>query len=284
VAQGRLDPQEVISVSDLDRFFLPATDGGAHPQFLVSLGEGRTSLTLSEAVDGMMIYSSNAAADYIASRLPDAEFPVLYRRLGLEQTDLPFSYLGLYLFMANHETGEYAQEDISLEEVRLEQQRLEGLFLNDPEWRAAELAFVTNQSNFAPVEIQKEVLNRYGMAGSARDMARVMLAAYGYNPDISPAMEQVMRRHLEWPMRLDPQNALTFEALAAKSGAWPGILTSAWYADPAGDAGPPRVLSVLYRDMPDDFWSAWLVSFSQQVLETRALEESDCSVFSDTIR
>lgn len=278
VAAGRLDPRESVSVAKLEAYYLPETDGGAHAEFLNSLDEGAQSVTLSQAADAMIVYSSNAAADYLYSRIRDADFTELYRRLELENTDLPFTYLGLYLFMSNHETGVYAQEEITLAQVRAEQSRLEGLFVNDLAWREAELAFLRNQANFAPVPIQKEVLNQFGMQGSPRDLSRIMLAAYGYNPAIPDAMQTVMRQHLEWPNRIDPQNAETFKVLATKSGAWPSVLTSAWYAETLDQ--DRRVLAVLYRNMPDDFWNAWLVSFSQQVLESKVLADGDCSLLS----
>ncbi|HEY2982001.1 MAG TPA: serine hydrolase [Anaerolineales bacterium] len=283
VAAGRMDPQEEIPLAELDRYYLPGTDGEAHPQFLGSLGEGRESLTLSEVADGMIIYSSNAAADYMGARLQGIDFADLYRRLGVEHTDLPFSYLGLYLFMTNHETGLYADEDITLQEARAEQQRLEKLFVTDADWRAAEIDFLRSLSNFAPLEVQRAVVTKYGMAGSARDLTQIMLAAYGYNDNVPAAAQEVMRRHLEWPIRLNPENGKVFEALASKSGAWPGVLTSAWYAQPLGD-GRPRVLSVLYRDLPDDFWNAWVVSFSHQKLEAGVLIRSDCSILSQALQ
>ena len=283
VATGKLAADELISVKDLETFYLPRTDAGAHPQFLQSLGENVETLTLAQAVDGMIIYSSNAAADYIHARLADYDFEALYRRLGLEQTDQPFSYLGLYLFMSNHETGQYNQEELTLDEVRAERTRLEGLFVNDSVWRAAEVSFLGKEQNFAPVNIQMEVVNAYGMRGSARDMTRIMLAAYGANVEIAPAMQAVMRQHLEWPLRLNPENEKEFKVLATKGGSWPGILTSAWYGEPISGKSP-HVLSVLYRHMPDDFWSSWLVSFSQQVLEAKVLSEADCEILADAVK
>jgi D-alanyl-D-alanine carboxypeptidase len=283
VANGGLDPQEIIPLAEVEKYYLPGTDGDAHSRFLESLGAGRETLTLSEVVDGMIVYSSNAAADYLGSRLKDVDFPALYARLELEHTDLPFSYLGLYLFMTNHETGPYAEEEITLEEARAEQTRLEQLYVKDPAWRQAEIDFLHNQGNFAPVPIQKQVLHLFGMSGSARDLTRVMLAAYGYNDALSDDAQEIMGMHLSWPLRMDPSNVEEFDVLATKSGAWPGVLTSVWYAEPAGTE-EARVLSVLYRSMPDDYWNAWLVSFSHQVLETKVLTTADCSLFSDALQ
>ena len=283
VASGALDPTEQIAPAELERYYLPGTDGDAHSQFIAAMGGGRDSFTLDEVVQGMVMYGSNASADYLAARLDPAAVDDLYRRLGLDQLESPFSYLGLYLFTTNHETGAYAEEEISLEDVRAEQLRLEQLYLTDAAWHAEEIAYLHNQANFAPLDIQKAVLGRYGMAGSARDLSRILLAAYGYIDGLPARAQQIVREQLEWPMRVDAANAEQFDVLATQSGAWPGILTSAWYGDPAGE-GPPRILVVLYREMPDDYWNAWLVTFSHQELESKVLTTADCSVLLEPVR
>lgn len=282
VAAGRLDPQESSPVSELDKYYLPGTDGGAQPEFLKSLGAGQTSLTLDQIADGMIHYGSNAATDALYLRLKDVDFPKLYQRLGLENTSQPFSFLGLYLFIKNHETGMYAEEDLTNAQVRAEQTRLQNLFVNDPAWRQAEVSFISKPTNAAPLYIQKQVINAYGMKGSARDMARILLAAYGYTDALPPEAQTILRQHLEWPARANPENTKDFKLLASASGAWPGVLTSAWYAQALN--GGPHVLVVLYREMPDDFWNTWITTFTHQQLETLALANGDCGLFSNALK
>ena len=276
-AAGRLDPQETLPVSDLEKYYLPGTDGGAHPEFLKALGAERTQLTLDEVVEGMTVYGSNAATDYLASRLENVDFTALYKRLGVKQANQPGSFLGLYLFIKNHETGVYAEEDLTAEEQRAEQNRLAGLFVNDADWRQAEIAFISKPTNVASLTVQVEVINAFGMRASAQDMAQVLLAGYGYNDALPAAAQDIMRKHLEWPARLHPENTKPFKTLASASGAWPSVLTSAWYAQSL-KAGP-RVLVVLYRNLPDDFWNTWITTFSHQELETQVLLNADCSLF-----
>jgi hypothetical protein len=266
----------------LERYFLPGTDGGTHPEFIKSLGAGRATLTLDEAVDGMVHYGSNAATDALLARLSAVDFSRFYQRLGLEHTSQPSSFLGLYLFIKNHETGMYAEEELTAPEALDEQARLAGLFINDPAWRTAEVSFISKPTNVAPVNIQKQVLNTYGMSGSARDMARLMQAAYGYNDALTPEAQIIMRQHLEWPARVNPENTKDFKVLASASGAWPGILTSAWYAQPFN--APAHILVVFYREMPDDFWNTWITTFTHQQLETLALTNGDCSLFSNALK
>lgn len=282
VAAGRLDPQELIPVSELDRYYLPGTDGGAETEFLNAQGAGTTALPLDKIAGGMVSYSSNAATDYLLFRLKGVDFPKFYQRLGLKETSQPFSFLGLYLFIKNHETGMYAEEELTPEQVLAEQTRLADRFANDPAWRAAEVGFISKPTNVAPLDIQKQVINAYGMKGSARDLSRLLLAAYGDSQLLPPAAQAVMQKHLEWPARLHPENQTTFKLLAAASGAWPGVLTSAWYAQPL--QGQPLALVILYRNLPDDFWNTWITTFTYQQLETRVLANGDCSLLSEALK
>lgn len=281
VSAGALDPSESIPVADLDAYYLPDTDGGAHPEFIKSLGEDRQTLSLAEAVDGMMVYSSNAAADYILSRLSSVEWNALYQRLGLDTVSPPHSYLGLYLYITNHETGVYDLTSIGPEATLAEQIRLEQLFVNNPEWRQTELIYAANFTNQAGLDVQKDVTANFGVRSSARDLARLMTAIYTDDASISPRAREIIRQHLEWPMRVNSGNAKTFKILATKGGAWPAILTSAWYAEPIDAA--PRVLIVFYRNMPDDFWNAWTAGFSHQMLEVNVLTNANCELYAEAL-
>ncbi len=277
VAAGRLDAGELIPFSDLEAWYLPGTDGGAHPGFLKSLGEGRTTATLEEVADGMIIYSSNAATDYLLSRLGNVDFDDLYRRLGLEETTPPFSMLGLYLAMNNHEQGSVKINGIAPGTLPAAQAKYEQAFIADPAWRQAELDYVANINNFAPLNTQKWFLGVYGMGGSANDLANVMRAAYGHSDALTPAAQTIMRQHLEWPLRINPETVNEFKILATAGGAWPAVLTSAWYTETL--EGEPRALVVLYANMRDDYWNTWLVGFAHQEFEADILKNADCSVF-----
>jgi D-alanyl-D-alanine carboxypeptidase len=281
VEAGLLDPREQIPLAALEAYHMPGTDGGAHPEFLKSLGEERETASLSEVVDGMMTYSSNAAADYVLSRLGGVDWNNLYHRVGLEQTSLPHSYLGLYLYISNHDTGTYDLISLGPEETLAEQIRLEKLFVNDLEWRDAELKYLANFTNQPGVEVQETVTSDFGVRASASDLSKTMLAVFGYSDALSPEAQAIARQHLEWPMQRNPDNTKTFKTLAVKNGAWPGVLTSAWYAEPL-DADP-RVLVVLYRNVPRDFWNAWLASFSQQMLEVNVLTSANCGLYADAL-
>ncbi|WP_042478823.1 serine hydrolase [Bacillus ndiopicus] len=80
-AQGKIDPNQQVSIQELEKFYIAKTDGGAHEAWLAQL-QG-DSASLQEIAKGMIGYSSNANTDY------------LINVLGLENINQTLSSLGL---------------------------------------------------------------------------------------------------------------------------------------------------------------------------------------------
>jgi D-alanyl-D-alanine carboxypeptidase len=66
-ADGRIDPQREVSLKELDTYYIPKTDGGAHEAWIAQLKKDKDidSVPLSEVANGMIAYSSNANTDYL---------------------------------------------------------------------------------------------------------------------------------------------------------------------------------------------------------------------------
>ncbi|WP_155593897.1 serine hydrolase [Lysinibacillus cavernae] len=65
-ADGRINPQQQVSLKDLETFYIPKTDGGAHDAWITNLNlNGKGSVPLSEVANGMIAYSSNANTEYL---------------------------------------------------------------------------------------------------------------------------------------------------------------------------------------------------------------------------
>jgi hypothetical protein len=85
-----------------------------------------------------------------------------------------------------------------------------------------------------------------------------------------------MRGHLEWPMQ-KPENLERFQALGAKGGSLPGMLTEAWYLVPrSGDfAGQPRAISLLMRGMPLSVWAQMSKTYAHQEFALRVATDGE---------
>lgn len=87
VGQGKIDAKEPIDLSELDKYYIPGTDGGAHPVWLKDFTEKgliqNNKVSLASVAKGMIWYSSNANTEF------------LMEKLGLENINRNFVELGL---------------------------------------------------------------------------------------------------------------------------------------------------------------------------------------------
>ncbi|MBY7142559.1 serine hydrolase [Virgibacillus sp. NKC19-3] len=67
VASGELDPEALVPLEELGTFYLANSDGGAHADWLASVEDDITDsqIPLQDVAQGMIVYSSNANAEYL---------------------------------------------------------------------------------------------------------------------------------------------------------------------------------------------------------------------------
>ncbi len=72
-AHAVINENDYVSLEDLNKFYIANTDGGAHPAWLAQAEKNNEivdgKVKLIDVARGMMMYSSNANADYLMDRL-----------------------------------------------------------------------------------------------------------------------------------------------------------------------------------------------------------------------
>lgn len=70
-AEGKIDPLKEVSLEELNAFYVPKMDGGAHEAWIANLNDGIEidKVHLSEVAKGMIAYSSNANTEYLINVL-----------------------------------------------------------------------------------------------------------------------------------------------------------------------------------------------------------------------
>ncbi|MCA9981030.1 MAG: serine hydrolase [Anaerolineales bacterium] len=280
VADGHRTWQDPIPLADWDRYYLPGTDGGAHPSALANLEiatdaqgfalDGQQTVTLDDLTWAMIRYSDNAATDYLLATLPPNAIERVFETANLGSHDPLPSFLGLFLLWNNHETPTLSDERVA-ELVALEPsaraaqaQILADRYTQDEAWRTAEQTWRANRQ---PNRISHEMTlaTQTMPRASARDYAH-LLALIATDNYASPAISADVRRFLEWPMVEFPSNIDRFAALGTKGGTLAGVLTEATYYVPqAGDfAGETRIVVLFQADPPFAAWLTQLETFAQQ--------------------
>lgn len=274
-ADGELNPLEQIPLAELDRYYLPNFDLGAHRRAVNELRadgkliapDGDPAVLLDDVAWMMVRHSSNAAADYLHLRLGQSRIEETAVALGLNNLpathSAPCTFLGQFLMMANHGRG-FTNDRTVLEsfvaggmtgaaaygrEVAL----LTDIYVNLVTFREDEQAW-RSTARRPSIDTQRYFAARLAPQGTAGGYAALMrrLAQNGLsNPDSS----FYARRILEWPNRF-PDNQALFTNVGYKNGSLPGVLTTTYYAYRRDD-GALVIVVLFYRDLPQQTYRQW---------------------------
>ena len=273
ISEGNLDPEEGVHISEWERYYLPNTDGGAHPDALRKLGleteengaakNPQAEVPLSEVAQAMIRSSDNAATDYLITRLGEDRIQAVIEDTGLEGQEPILPLLGNFLLWFDLDSGD---SNIS---KQLSGERLKELQSLSEEEYAARVKSLTRAyaegeigdrwredgPPTGPLRYQEDVTREFETKGTAEDYARIM-AGVSSGEFISPEVSGIMRQYLDWPME-KKGNKEKFRDFGAKGGSLVGVLNQATFAVPKkGDfADETRITVIFVRQMP---LSAWL--------------------------
>lgn len=266
VRAGRLREEERVRVADVERWYWPGTDGGAHEQAVAewrdrkrtqSAGAAET-VPLDAVAHAMIRWSDNAATDYLLERTGGPEAVARFARArGMARQESLSSIFGTTVAWA------MLPADAWLKLRPEEQQR-----------RAAELARITPAATAKTLRLpglaEQKRLARVSDAGTPREWARLM-AQVQSGRGLETKVADVMRRHLEWPLQAFDANRKRFDAFGTKGGSLFGLVTEASYLKAKGK--PPIAVALFFRDLPGAVWQTFQRTFPQQKFVVRLAED-----------
>ena len=253
VAARRIDPAEHVSLDDVERWWVPGTDGGAHDSAVAEardrmwLVEG--NLELDHVVWAMVRWSDNAAADYLLARLGSDRVAAFAADHSITSTPRLVSSFG--------EVISWSQVSSERWEQMSPDDRAEHSARAEPTRRGP-----VRDLRLPGVEEQRR-LAKTTTAGTAREWARLM-ANMASGQDFDDKAAEIMRRHLEWPLQAFPANGSQFEQFGTKGGSLVGVLAEASFLRPNG--GELVAVALFLDGLELDDWRAATESFVHQRL------------------
>lgn len=272
VAQGELNPDELISIADLEGYYLPKTDGNAHISGLASLGlktdelgfalDQQAVIRLDDIAKIMIHFSGNAETDYLIQRLG---YERVNSVIGMEHHTPIHSILGISLAMMDHEHS-LANNDLRQNLIRDVEQKnfayfdnLVDLYLNNPAWRAKQIDYMRSDQYI-------DAANQLGWQGqvdagqlfpkgTAREYAQLMasIASRGFvSTEVSTQIQTKLESiPTDWPLR-----AFFFRRYGSKDGLTAGLINLASYGVPKNGtlSRQSRVSVVMTNNLPVKFW------------------------------
>ncbi|WP_199136113.1 serine hydrolase [Pedobacter sp. ASV12] len=228
VATKKISPATKVAVQDLAKYYIPNTDGQAHPSWLKSIGKSAAdSVTLLQVAQGMIKFSSNANTEYLQDLLGLA---LINKNLAALQLK---SHQPLYYFTAGATMATLRPEGKSNEAWITELSTMPlAAYAKKCEEAHRKLKADPNyvkQFSFArlPLSVQKVWSDRL-VGATTYDYAQLMqkiLNGKFFEPKVQSVLESIM----EWPMAY-PGNQAMFNHLGQKGGSTAFVLTDAFYA------------------------------------------------------
>lgn len=226
-ASKKIDPQQNIAVSELSKYYIPATDGGAHTTWLKSIKKKKDdSVSLLQIAKGMIEFSSNANTEYLEDLLGLASINQNIKSLKLKQHN-PYFYFTAGALMTclkpeniDEETWAAQLKAMPLEEYRKKCESNHLKLKTNP-------AFIKtfNFKNLS-LRLQKIWSDRL-VASTTADYVSIMQKINSRNyfkAEVQHTLDQIM----EWPMA-NAGNQNAFLHLGQKSGSTAFVLTDAFY-------------------------------------------------------
>lgn len=101
---GELDPNEQVSLSEVDQYQLPYVDASNHSTAVDMLDDRgkiseRNTVAIADLVQVSVEFNDLAVSDYLFYRFGSARLDSLMERLNLEETESPLPFSGLYTLM-----------------------------------------------------------------------------------------------------------------------------------------------------------------------------------------
>ncbi|WP_144459864.1 serine hydrolase [Bacillus pumilus] len=136
VSSGDTKLDEKVALSDIERFYIDRTDGGAHTYWL-EVNDFSEHATLLDVAKGMMQFSSNACTDYLIDRLGLEKINDQMKQAGLIEHDelMPLTPMILWsAYVSDHEQDALKQmSGVSHEQYKSLMNEIFNIMKNDPE-------------------------------------------------------------------------------------------------------------------------------------------------------
>ncbi|XYU17767.1 serine hydrolase [Bacillus pumilus] len=140
VSSGGIKLDEKVALSDIERFYIDRTDGGAHTYWL-EVNDFSEHATLLDVAKGMMQVSSNACTDYLIDRLGLEKVNDQIKQAGLTEHDelMPLTPKLLWpAYVSDHERDALKQmSGVTDEQYKSLMIEIFNIMKNDPEQKKA---------------------------------------------------------------------------------------------------------------------------------------------------
>jgi D-alanyl-D-alanine carboxypeptidase len=240
VSEGKVDPQDKVSLGELEKYYIPKLDGGGHEMWLKEMEEtghaqnGRVSLR--EVAKGMIRFSSNANTVYLMEILGLVNIENRMKAEGIRNHS-PLFYFEAATFIP----WEIKQDKFNSQTMKEVKDEILSVMkkMSDEEWRNLSGDIHEKLRNNPSYQKEAKVLDWWNdeydglfserfIEGTAKEYAILMkkINDQVLDPAVQNEMEYLMGGLME-----DPGNRKWLKRAGKKGGSTRSILTDSMYVE-----------------------------------------------------
>ena len=247
VSTGKINANELISVADLDVYYLAGTDGNAHPEWkqdAQSRGElNNNRVTLQEVAKGMIGFSSNANTEFLTDKLGLDNINANLTALNLSNHDRLYPIVSsLFLYSTNNLTETMSKIN------QMSAQQYEGeCAIIHAKLKADKDGSYKKQFIFPNLELQK-IWSNHLTASTTKEYGMVMQKIL--NQNYYPPLVQKQLDIILQPILESAANKAIYQNFYGKGGSTAFVLTYALGTKTVKNN--KTVMAVFFNDLTPD--------------------------------
>ena len=223
----KISPTTLVAVRDLNRYYIPNTDGGAQPRWLQAIGKSEAdTVTLIEVAKGMIRYSSNANTEFLLDLLGLSNVNRCIKDLGLKSHQ-PIYYFTAAALMVCLKPSDMEDEawisklnNLSTDDYHKKCLEAHQRLKTDPNF-IKQFDFSNLSENIQRVWSDRLVSST---TATYAQLMQQIVRRESFKPEVQTLIESIM----EWPMTF-AGNQAQFKHLGQKGGSTAFVLTDAFY-------------------------------------------------------
>lgn len=224
-----IDTATMVDTMDLDKFYIPETDGGAHQKWLNTLRDNKQfvdgKVSIMQVAKGMIHYSSNANSEYLMHVLGLNNINARLDSLGLAEHQPIYPFVSAMLVCMVPQGKDYNTHLNQIYAMDMEQYRKACMDIHNtlPQNDSLKKTFYTNGLD---LKIQKVWSTRLP-GGSCKMYAQLMqkINERAFGNEVHGYLNPIMERLME-----SKNNASWLDRAGKKGGSTAYVLTETLYA------------------------------------------------------
>jgi D-alanyl-D-alanine carboxypeptidase len=236
VSNGKIKPDEMIPLVDLNLYYLPNTDGNAHPSWLAEMKQKNQiqdqKISLENIAKGMIKYSSNANTEYLEAKLGFDNINRNLKKLNLSLHEQLYPMASSLFVFSNNNNIESDKFLSEIKELSKDNYTKKCFEIHQKLKMDYDTTFKRSLV-FPNMILQKEWSDRL-TASTTKEYVSIMKKINGrtyFDSQTQENLEKIMETSME-----NPSNKEFYEHYGSKGGSTGFVLTMSIYAKTrAGD-------------------------------------------------